>query len=151
MIPRRTECAVNGESLITIRYKVLRALRQGNEMAGIEKESSTLTNPMIVFHNNHERAQRATKRFFLPAFVFAFSFSEVWVKTIRIFEWWKQNNKRTWKKKSTTELCVPSNGTNSRQKTAKIVGVQRDGNGRREEKKIRWLEYHNFPCDGALV
>lgn len=36
------------------------------------------------------------------------------------------------------------------EKTAKIVGVWRDGNGRREEK-IRWLEYHNFPCDGALV
>ena len=53
-----------------------------------------------------------------------------------------------------TEQCVllqTEQIAGEKHKTAKIVGEQRDGNGRREEKRFRWLEHHNFPRDGALV
>lgn len=53
-IPRGTECSVNGESLITTRYNF--ALSQQGiriwEKCLRKRESSTLTNLVIVFHNN---------------------------------------------------------------------------------------------------
>lgn len=36
----------------------------GKEKCLIKTEPPTLTNLVIVFHNNRERAQRATERFF---------------------------------------------------------------------------------------
>lgn len=51
----------------------------------------------------------------------------------------------------TTEQCVFLQTEQiAGEKTENSEDCCRDGNGR-EEKKIRWLEYHNFPCDVALV
>lgn len=64
--PRGTECSVNGESLIATRYGVA-GRASGKLVASVSGggKPQTLTNLVIVFHNNRERAQRATKRFFL--------------------------------------------------------------------------------------
>lgn len=96
------------ESLIAIRYEVLTAggtRESGAKKRFTEEAPPTLTNPMIVFHNNHERAQRATKRFFSLAFL-TLAFFYFWKseKSIRIFKSVEATKER--QEEDATEQCV---------------------------------------------